>query len=107
MEPEAGAPKGTDAADAERRAASATEASVANSPRKPLERARTWSSTRLSSISATDWIATAVFGIALFYAIRAAGFFTNMHAALHFDEGYATAFGERLLDGHLLPYVDA
>jgi hypothetical protein len=30
-----------------------------------------------------------------------------MHAALHFDEGYATAFGERLLDGHLLPYVDA
>lgn len=45
--------------------------------------------------------------VALFYGVRAAWYFFAMNASLHFDDGYVTAVGERLLDGQLLPYVDA
>jgi hypothetical protein len=41
------------------------------------------------------------------YAFRAAWFFHEVDAAVHFDEGYIAAFGERLIDGRFLPYVDA
>lgn len=44
---------------------------------------------------------------AIIAALRAASFFFGVDAAMHFDEGYVAAFGERLLDGHFLPYVDA
>ena len=45
--------------------------------------------------------------LACFYAFRAAWFFAHIDGGLHFDEGYIAAFGERLIDGHFLPYVDA
>lgn len=49
----------------------------------------------------------AIAAVAMLYAIRAAWFFHGVEAAVHFDEGYIAAFGERLLDGRFLPYVDA
>ena len=53
-------------------------------------------------------IATGAIGVvALFYSVRAALFFLGVDAALHFDEGYIATFGERMLDGRFLPYVDA
>ena len=45
--------------------------------------------------------------LAAFYGLRAAWFFYHMNAPLHFDDGYVTAVAVRLLDHHLLPYVDA
>lgn len=41
------------------------------------------------------------------YALRSTHPFWRMNAPLHFDDGYVTAVGERILDGRGLPYVDA
>lgn len=62
---------------------------------------------RLEGVAPDQWFWLFTSALAAFYGLRAAWFFFDMNAALHFDDGYVTAIGERLLDGHLLPYVDA
>jgi len=62
---------------------------------------------RLRRIPVDDWLIALLSVTAAFYALRSANFFLRMNAALHFDDGYVTSIGERLLAGHLLPYVDA
>ncbi|HKO92783.1 MAG TPA: hypothetical protein VJU61_16625 [Polyangiaceae bacterium] len=62
---------------------------------------------RLRRIPVDSWLIALSSLTAAFYALRSANFFLRMNAALHFDDGYVTSIGERLLDGHLLPYVDA
>jgi hypothetical protein len=61
----------------------------------------------LKAVHHDTWLWLLVSGVALFYGVRAAWFFFDMNAPLHFDDGYVTAVGERLLQGQLLPYVDA
>ena len=62
---------------------------------------------RLRRIPVDAWLVALLSVTAAYYALRSANFFLRMNAALHFDDGYVTSIGERLLDGHLLPYVDA
>jgi hypothetical protein len=61
----------------------------------------------LSRVAPEDWFWVLASGIAAFYGLRSAWFFFHMNAPLHFDDGYVTSVGERLLDGQWLPYVDA
>jgi hypothetical protein len=61
----------------------------------------------LSRVAPEDWFWVVASGVAAFYGLRSAWFFFHMNAPLHFDDGYVTSVGERLLDGHWLPYVDA
>ncbi|HEU4583090.1 MAG TPA: hypothetical protein VFS67_32745 [Polyangiaceae bacterium] len=61
----------------------------------------------LSRVEPEDWFWVIASGIAGLYGLRSAWFFFHMNAPLHFDDGYVTSVGERLLDGHWLPYVDA
>lgn len=61
----------------------------------------------LSRVAPEDWFWVFASGVAAFYGLRSAWFFFHMNAPLHFDDGYVTSVGERLLDGHWLPYVDA
>jgi hypothetical protein len=62
---------------------------------------------RLQSVAPDDWFWLFTSSLAALYGLRSAWFFFDMNGALHFDDGYVTSIGERLLDGHLLPYVDA
>ena len=62
---------------------------------------------QLARVAAEDWFWILSSGIAAFYGLRSAWFFFHMNAPVHFDDGYVTSVGERLLDGHWLPYVDA
>jgi hypothetical protein len=62
---------------------------------------------RLQSVAPDNWFWLFTSALAAFYGLRSAWFFFGMNAPLHFDDGYVTTIGERLLDGHLLPYVDA
>jgi 4-amino-4-deoxy-L-arabinose transferase-like glycosyltransferase len=62
---------------------------------------------RLRLVTEETWFWAFVSSIAVCYGLRAAWYFFDMNASLHFDDGYVTAVGERLLDGQLLPYVDA
>jgi hypothetical protein len=54
--------------------------------------------------------AAIVAGIALVFCLTAAlrlhGFLIHVAGPIGADDGYTMAMGERLLDGHLLPYVD-
>jgi hypothetical protein len=61
----------------------------------------------LRRVAPDDWFWLFTSALAAFYGLRSAWFFFDMNAPLHFDDGYVTTVGERLLDGHLLPYVDA
>jgi hypothetical protein len=61
----------------------------------------------LSRVAPEDWFWMFAGVVAAFYGLRSAWFFFHMNAPLHFDDGYVTSVGERLLDGHWLPYVDA
>ena len=62
---------------------------------------------RLSRVAPEQWFWVIASGVAAFYGLRSAWFFFHMNAPVHFDDGYVTSVGERLLDGHWLPYVDA
>ncbi len=62
---------------------------------------------RVRGLAPETWLWALLSGLALLYGVRAAWYFFDMNAPLHFDDGYVTAVGERLLDGQLLPYVDA
>jgi hypothetical protein len=52
-------------------------------------------------------VAIVLFALAVAYAVAGAGFFAQMNAPLHFDDGYVAAVAARLANGHFLPYVDA
>src|SRR5689334_6717769 len=67
--------------------------------------ARLWQRIERAEPETWFWVFTS--GLAALYGLRSAWFFFHMNAPLHFDDGYVTTVGERLLDGHLLPYVDA
>jgi hypothetical protein len=71
------------------------------------QRLRSITPKTVAEVAPETWFWALTSGIAVFYGLRAAWYFFDMNAALHFDDGYVTAVGERLLDGHLLPYVDA
>jgi hypothetical protein len=62
---------------------------------------------RIQRATPDTWLWALVCSIAALYGLRAAWFFYAQNASVHFDDGYVTAMGERLLSGHLLPYVDA
>jgi hypothetical protein len=62
---------------------------------------------RVRRIPVDSWLIALMSVTAAYYALRSANFFLRMNSALHFDDGYVTSIGERLLDGQLLPYVDA
>lgn len=47
-----------------------------------------------------------VLAVALWMAHRVTSFFIEVPSAIGFDEGYTAAFGERLIEGSWLPYVD-
>jgi hypothetical protein len=66
---------------------------------------RVWSAVR--QLDVQTWSACILVAVSMLYALRAAWFFHEVDAAVHFDEGYIAAFGERLIDGRFLPYVDA
>jgi hypothetical protein len=71
------------------------------------QRLRSITPKTVAEVAPETWFWALTSGIAVFYGLRAAWYFFDMNAALHFDDGYVTAVGERLLDGRLLPYVDA
>jgi hypothetical protein len=62
---------------------------------------------RVQSAAPDSWFWAFSSLLAAFYGLRSAWFFYHMNAPLHFDDGYVTAVAVRLLDHHLLPYVDA
>src|ERR1043165_130300 len=66
---------------------------------------RLWQRLQHATLHTWSWLL--VCGIAALYGLRAAWFFYAHNAPVHFDDGYVTAVGERLLSGHWLPYVDA
>jgi len=71
--------------------------------------ARLWRrvQSRIQSTAPDTWLWAFSSVLAAVYGLRSAWFFYGMNAPLHFDDGYVTALAERLLDRHLLPYVDA
>jgi hypothetical protein len=51
-------------------------------------------------------VAGIALALCLTQALRLHGFFLQYRGPVGTDDGYSMAMGERLLDGHLLPYVD-
>jgi hypothetical protein len=62
---------------------------------------------RVQRVAPDGWFWAFSSLLAAFYGLRSAWFFYDMNAPLHFDDGYVSAVALRLLDHHLLPYVDA
>jgi hypothetical protein len=60
-----------------------------------------------SRVAPETWIWVVLSLLTAVYAVRSTNPFWRMNAGLHFDDGYVTAVGERILDGRGLPYVDA